>query len=185
MLIYKGGISMQKQYKLYKIDKNAIDSTLSSLNKYSYEKINDYIVAIQYDYLNNGYKELLETMSDLPVSQYIVTASGFYKLLSGLVENGLEIYEIKLNVLFEEDNMRLLQYIRKINQKVAIEDSLKSLLEILKWYNYDEGIDISHMTFGMKYNNQNCRFHFYNNGILAIDSEKIIQPLFDLLKSVM
>lgn len=176
---------MQKQYKLYKMDKNAIDSTLLSLNKYSYEKISDYIIAIQYDYLNNGYKELLETMSNLPVSQYIITASGFYKLLSRLVENELKVYDIKLNSLFEEDNVKLLQYIKRINQKTDVKDSLEALLEILKWYNYDEGIDINHMTFGIKYNKQNCRFHFYNNGILAIDSEKIIEPLFELLKSVM
>lgn len=176
---------MQKQYKIYKIDKNAIDITLPLLNKYSYEKISDYIVAIQYDYLNNGYRELLEDMSNISVSQYIITTSVFYKLLSYFVDNSLEVYEIKLNALFEEDNDNLLKYIRKINQKNEIEDALKSLLEILEWYNYDEGIDISHMTFGMKYNNQNCRFHFYNNGILAIDSEKIIEPVFDLLKSVM
>lgn len=176
---------MQKQFKLLKIDKSAIDSTLPLLNKYSYININNNIVAIQYDYLQNGYKQLLEIISDMYVSQYIITTSVFYKLLSYFVENGLEIYEVKLNTLFEEDNMNILKYIRKINQKSDVDNSLNSLLEILKWYNYDEGIDITHMTFGMKYNNKNCRFHFYNNGVLAIDSENIIEPLLDLLKNVM
>lgn len=175
---------MQKQYKIYKIDKNANDSTLLELSKYDYVKINDYAVAIQYDYLLHGYKKLLESMSELQVSQYIVTASVFYKLISNLVENGLEIYEIKLNILFEEDNTRLQRYITKINQKSDTKNSLEGLLEILKWYNYDEDIDISHVTFGIKDDNRNFRVYFYNNGIVAIDSEKIIHSLINLLKNL-
>ena len=54
-----------------------------------------------------------------------------------------------------------------------------------KWYNYDEGIDISHMTFGMKMDGRNCRFYCYNNGILAIDTEKIIIPVFELLRGIL
>ena len=93
---------MQKQYKLYRIDENAIDDVKPLLNDYLYEKIN----------------------------QYIIT---FCK----------------------------------------------------KWYNYDEGIDISHMTFGMKMDGRNCRFYCYNNGILAIHTEKIIIPVFELLRGIL
>lgn len=185
IIIFGGGISMQRQYKLYRIDKDATDDTLSLLSKYNFVKLSDYIVAIQYDYLNNGYKELLESMSNVMVSQYIFTTSVFYKLLTYFVSNELRVYEIKLSAVFEEDNLNLLNSINKINRKEDIENSLSSLLEILKWYNYDEGIDISHMSFGMKYITKYCRFHFFNNGILAIDSEDIIQPLVALLKNVM
>lgn len=176
---------MQTQYKIYKIDENAIDITLPLLDNYKCEKISDSIIAIQYDYLQNGYKELLEKMSELRVSQYIFTSSVFYTLLSYFVDNGLNIYEIKLNILFKEDNDDLTKFIRLINQKRDVEKALGSLLEILKWYNYDEGIDINHMTFGIKCDEQYCRFHFYNNGILAVDSDKVIVPLLSLLKNVM
>ena len=35
---------MQKQYKLYRIDENAIDDVKPLLNDYLYEKINQYII---------------------------------------------------------------------------------------------------------------------------------------------
>jgi hypothetical protein len=52
---------MQKQYKLYRIDENAIDDVKPLLNDYLYEKIN----------------------------QYIITASIFYRLLLHFVKNGI------------------------------------------------------------------------------------------------
>lgn len=176
---------MQKQYKLYKIDKDKVAVTIPHLNKYKYKKLSENIVAIEYDYLNNGYKELLESMSKMATTQYIITTSLFYKLLSFFVKKGLDIYEVELNALFEQDNDSLHKYIREINQKKDDDNTVNTLLEVLKWYNYDEGIDINHMTFGMKSGNRNCRFHFYNNGVLAIDSEEIENQLFELLKDVL
>ena len=91
---------MQRQYKLDRIDKDATDDTFSLLSKYNFVKLSDYIVAIQYDYLNNGYKELLESMSNVMVSQYIFTTSVFYKLLTYFVSNELRVYEIELSAVF-------------------------------------------------------------------------------------
>lgn len=176
---------VQKQYKLYKMDKNAVDDVMPLLDGYIYEIINQYLVAIEYDYLNNGYKKLLEEMSELPMTQYIITTSVFYKILLSLVKKGIDIYEVKLNVLLEEDNDCIDEYIRKINQDKQDGSLMDSLIDMLKWYNYDEGIDISHMTFGMKINDRNCRFYFYNNGVLAIDDEVIVAPLIELLKDTL
>ncbi len=176
---------MQKQYKLYRIDKDAVNDVMPLLNKYTYEKINKYLVAIEYGYSGNGYKGLLEEMSGIPVTQFIITASIFYKLLLHFVRNGVNILEVKLNALFEEDNDSLYRYIKAINQKKDDERVMGELLDMLRWYNYDEGIDISHMVFGMKQGGRGFRFYFYNNGILAVDSEKIIMPLFDLLKDIL
>lgn len=185
ILALRGGMTMQKQYKLYRIDRDVVDDVMPLLDNYMYEKVSEYVVAIEYDYLNNGYKKLLEDMSEMPTTQYIITASVFYKLLLYFVKNGIDIYEVKLNALFEEDNDCLYKYIKDINQNKDDEILMKSLLDMLKWYNYDEGIDISHMTFGMKQDDRICRFYFYNNGVLAIDSEKIIVQLFRLLKDVL
>lgn len=175
---------MQVQYKFYRIDKDAVSITLPLLSNYKYEKVNNYIVAIQYDYLDKGYKDLLEYMSDKPVSQYIFTTSIFYKLLTNLVERNIDLYEIKLNMLFEEDNDEIMKLVQKINKNIEKEKTLNDLLDLLKWFNYDEGIDISYMTFGLTNNNQRCRFHFYNNGVVTIDSDKIIVQVFDLLRSI-
>lgn len=176
---------MQKQYKLYKIDKDVVDDVMPLLKKYVYEKVNECVVAIEYDYLNNGYKELLEKMSEIPATQYIITTSIFYKLLLYLVKSGIDVYEVKLNALFEEDNLSLHRYIRAINQSKNDDNVMTELINMLKWYNYDEGIDISHMTFGMQQEDRNYRFYCYNNGVLAIDSERITMPLFKLLKDVL
>ena len=78
MRILGGGMAMQKQYKLYRIDKDTANDVVPLLNKYTYEKINEYLVAIEYGYSGNGYKELLEEMSEIPVTQFIITASVFY-----------------------------------------------------------------------------------------------------------
>jgi hypothetical protein len=185
MLILGGGMAMQKQYKLYRIDKDTANDVVPLLNKYTYEKINEYLVAIEYGYSGNGYKELLEEMSEIPVTQFIITASVFYKLLLHFVKSGVNLYEVKLNALFEEDNDCLYKYISAINQKKDDEGVMGELLDMLKWYNYDEGIDISHMVFGIEQGGRRFRFYFYNNGVLAVDSEKIIVPLFHLLKDIL
>lgn len=176
---------MQKQYKLYRIDKDAVADVMPLLNKYTYEKISKYIVAIEYDYFDKGYKKLLEEMSEMSATQYILTASVFYKLLLYFVKKGLDVYEVKLNALFEEDNDCLYQYIKALNQSKNDENAMRELIDMLKWYNYDEGIDISHMAFRMMQDGRNFKFYFYNNGVLAVDSEKIIVQLFLLLRDVL
>lgn len=176
---------MQKQYKLYRIDRDAVADVMPLLSKYTYEKISKYTVAIEYDYFDNGYKKLLEEMSEMPATQYIITASVFYKLLLHFVKKGIDVYDVKLNALFEEDNDSLYKYIKALNQSKNDESVMYDLINMLKWYNYDEGIDISHMTFGMKQDGRNFRFYFYNNGVLAVDSEKIIAQLFLLLRDVL
>lgn len=181
---------MQKQYKLYKLDKNEIDKTIDRLNeiisKPRYKKINDVIIAIEYDYSRNGYKQLLEVMSELNVSQYIFTTSRFYNILNRIVSENLILYEIKLNSLFKEDNNIISKYIAKINYEDNKERFLKLLLEELKWYNYDEGIDISNMSFGIKVDGsqRKCRFHIYNNGVVAIDSSLIENKVFKVLEDI-
>lgn len=178
---------MQIQYKLYKIDKKNMSDVIEKIaNRYTYICIKDSIVAIQYDYSANGYKELLEFMANLDASQYIVTTSKFYNILTKMVKQNLRVYEIKLNALFEEDNEHILRYISRMNvDKVAKEDILHELLEELRWYNYDEGIDIAHMSFGLKNKAYFSRFYIYNNGVVAVDEDSYAVDIFELLKEQM
>lgn len=180
---------MQKQYKLYTLDKNGIDSTMDKLNiiigELRYKKINDVTVAVEYDYSKNGYKGLLESMSELDVSQYIVTTSRFYNMLNELINRNLTLYEIKLNSLFEDDNNIISKYIKHINGNNDKKKYLELLLEELKWYNYDEGIDICNMSFVIKDDgDRNFRFHIYNNGVVAIDSDVVENKIFNILGTV-
>lgn len=181
---------MEKQYKLYKLDKNEIDSTIDKLDKVigkeKYKKINNFNVAIEYNYLENGYRELLEVMSELKASQYIVTTNKFYNILKNFISKGMTLYEIKLNSLLKEENDLLYQYICKINSEKDKNKFLDLLLDDLKWYNYDEGIDISSMSFGINVEDsqRKLRFHIYNNGIVAIDSILIEDMVLESLKAI-
>lgn len=184
LLYLVGGMLMQKQYKIYKLDKDAIDITLPSLNKYKYKMIKNCFVAIEYDYIDNVYTEMLEFMSETATSQFIITTSTYYKLIDCFVKNNLKVYDVKLNDIFVEDNVKILECLREINQREKVEKALNKLFEILRWYNYDEGIDISCATFGITSGKRNIRFYLYNNGVLAVDSEIILEELFTLLENV-
>ncbi len=181
---------MQVQYKLYRLDKLNRESTIDKL-KYNdeliYKFINDDIIAIQYDYLKWTYKDLLEYMFDVQnISQYIFTTSKFYNILNTFVKQEISISDIKLVSLFEEENEKIYSYIQKINNNIEKENNLNKLLEELQSYNYDEGIDINEMSFRLKIQNssQRSKFHIYNNGVIAIDSDKIIEQVFMLMKKV-
>lgn len=177
---------MQLLYKLYKIDKNQMESTLINIKKecinYECERIGKLIVAIRYDYMNCGYKQLLDIMSQFAVSQYIFTTSRFYNILKKIITRDIYVVDIKLNSVLQTENDTLSKYIRDLNQSNEKQKELQKLLKELEWYNYEECIDISSVSFKTKLANssQYVRFHIYNNGIIAIDSELAKQQVFDL-----
>lgn len=181
---------MQTQYKVYRLDKVNRKATIDKLNQNKeivYKFIDDDTVAIQYDYLKWTYKDLLEYMFDIEnISQYIFTTSKFYNILNYFVKESILISDIKLVSLFEEENEKISSYIQKINNNIEKENNLNKLLEDLQWYNYDEGIDINKMAFRIKVQNssQRSKFHIYNNGVIAIDSDRIIEQVFMLMKEV-
>ena len=63
------------------MDIDSIDETLSKLEKYNVIRISEQYIAVEYDYMDNSYKELLDYMFYLPVSQYIFMASSYYRLI--------------------------------------------------------------------------------------------------------
>ena len=78
---------MQRQYKIFKISKNKVDFTLKKLNeKRNFIRITESVLAVEYDYMKNGYKKLLDDMSELSAMQYIITTSIFYKILICMVK---------------------------------------------------------------------------------------------------
>lgn len=174
-----------KQFKLYKIDKDSVNDVMQSLNKLTYKRISEYIIAVEYDYLKNGYKKILEQMSELDVTQYILTSSRFYNLLLSLLSKDVDVYKVELNYVLEEDNEYIQEYIANINKNKKDKYSIKKLIDMLTWYNYDEGIDIAHIDFGIMINKRICQFSFHNNGVLLIDLDISIDYIFDLLKDIL
>lgn len=185
----EGGIFMQKQYKLYILDLNNIEKTFGKLyqNFTSDEiiKLSENNIAVKYDYLKKDYKYVLEKMSEIPSTQNIITASKFYSLLKYCIREEIFIESIKLADTFKEDNNRIEKCILKINyNKQNKQEYTNILLSELKWYNYDEGIDIKSMAFSIKLESKpiNIKFYIYNNGVILIDDEEISHKVFNIIK---
>lgn len=175
---------MQKQYKVYKIDIDSIDDTLLKLAEYNVIRISKQYIAVEYDYMNNSYKELMDNMSYLPVSQYIFMASSYYRLMSYLVKNRYRIYEVNLNSILDDENKEIQKYINKL-QKSNDTKILDELLQELHWYNYDEGIDICNISFGRKINDIFCKAHIANNGVVFIDHSLFQEDVVSILNNIL
>lgn len=171
---------MQKQYKLYKLDKDGMEYTLSKLKEYNIVRLSKQFVAIEYEYDNKSHRELMEFMSDKPATQYLFMAGTYYKILSYLVDGEYRVYDIKLNSVFVSENEILQSYINKLETKDK-NKILDKLLDELHWYNYDEGIDIVSMSFGVKREGIYYRTHLYNNGIIAIDDDRVSEQIFSII----
>ncbi len=180
---------MQKQYKLYILDLDNIKITLSKL----YEKfteaeiviLSENNIAVQYDYDKKDYKYVLEKMNALNATQNIITASKFYTLLKYCISKEIFIESIKLTETFEEDNNRLEKCISKINyNKENTQEYMQMLLSELKWYNYDEGIDIKSMSFSVRIDSKpiNVKFYVYDNGVVLLDDEEVSDKVFEVIK---
>lgn len=192
MLYLEEGVSfMDKQYKLYIVDSDGANETLQKLGKQFRNKI--YImstnkIAIEYDYGINSYKNMLENVDNLRVSQSIITSNKFYSLLKKCIKDSIIIYSIKLADIFQEDNERISSYINKINKNVKDKaEYINALLSELKWYNYNQGIDIKSMEFIIRDKNKpiNIRFGLYDNGVLLIDDEEIEEKVFKIIETIM
>lgn len=182
---------MDKQYKLYIVDSDGANETLGKLERQFNNKlyiISSNKIAIEYNYGINSYKNMIENIDDLRVSQSIITSNKFYSLLKKCIKENVIIYSIKLIDAFQEDNKRIFNYINKINRNVKDKDEyINALLSELKWYNYNQGIDIKSMEFTIRHKSKpiNIRFGLYDNGVLLIDDEAIEEKVFKIIETVM
>lgn len=186
--IAKGRKGMCTQYKLYKLDEDMACSTMQKLKqnpKITFQKVNDHVIAIYYDYMEIVYKEILEIMSAYDASQYILTTSIFYKMLKNFFNKKIKLKEIMLSPIFREENELLDKYVKEVYIRNQNAQSIDCLLNELQWYNYDEGIDINNITFQVMKEKRMVSFSIYNNGILTIDSSTIQEKIFELLGEIL
>ena len=84
---------MNKQYKLYILDKSCYSDTLNKLyKKYSKDsiiEIDENRIAIEYDYKTNNYRQLIESMNEYRTTQSIITTSKFIKLMKSCIESNI------------------------------------------------------------------------------------------------
>ena len=182
---------MNKQYKLYIIDKIDMQETLNQLYKLFDKKsiidLGENKIAIEYDYHKKDYKSLIECMSQLPTTQNIVTSSKFLKVLKACIKQEILIDEIKLLDIFEEDNSNILKCINNINyNQLERSKYIQKLLDELTWLNYSEGIDIKYMSFRIKSKNKPIliKFSLYDTGIVTIDADDVTDDVFNIIKLV-
>lgn len=182
---------MEMQFKLYILNKLNMQDTLTRLydafGQQNIVSIEENKIAIKYDYEKNDYKFIVEKMNEFPVTQNIVTASKFLKLLRESVKTTILIDDIKLLDVFDKENETLKEYINKANySKQNKFEYLNQLLEELRWLNYSEGIDIKSMSFRVKSSTKPIyiRFTLYDSGILILDDEEIGKQTWELIKTI-
>lgn len=182
---------MDYQYKLYILDKKKQEETLSKLYEVFPKKqinlINSNNIAVEYDYIENDYKSILEKMSKFKVTQNIITTSKFITILLTCIKKDILIENIRLFELLREENDILEKYINKINyDNGSREKYIGLLLDELEYLNYDEGIDIKSMSFKIKSISKPVLINFtiHDNGVILIGNQEILDEVIGILQSI-
>lgn len=181
---------MNKQYKLYVLDKSSYSETMSKLyERYKSDSIIEVDknrIAIEYDYSNISYRQLIESMNEYRTTQYILTTSKFIKLMKSCIQSNILINEIVLSEMLKDESIRINKYIRKINTKVDKDKYIKYLFDEIEWLSYEEGIDIQSMSYKIKSSKAPIYINFsvLNNGVILIDNEIIIPDVIEVIKMI-
>lgn len=178
------------QLKLFKVyggeeKLTEVKSTFSNLIEFS-----DNIVGIPYDYGRNGYRKILEDIKSLSVKQYILTPEKFFKLIN--LSANKEYFIVNVNFLDSvpiEHQQVMDFYKNEINRASTImekKEKVNQYLSKLEWIVSEGSIDIKELGLRMKSNNTQLQVEvtFYNNGVLLIDNQNIIEQVIELIKSV-
>lgn len=181
---------MNRQYKLYILDKSCYTDTLNKLyNKYGNDsiiEINKNMIAIEYNYKTTSYRKLIESMNEYRSTQSIITTSKFIKLMKSCIESNILIDEIILSDMLKDESISINNYIKKINYKIDKEKYIKKLLDEINWLSYEEGIDIQSISYKVKSDKSPIyiNFNVFNNGVISIDDESIISQVIKVIKDI-
>lgn len=182
---------MGSQYKLFKIfeyeqtRKELID--LFNVNKVW--DINDKLIGISYDYGVNQYKDVLNKVYNLNVSQKIITSRTFVKIIKNCVDHGYILRNIEFIESIPEDvadyirdNIEKLNANKNIDSKNIFE---KSITNELNWLRSNDGIDIKSIAFRIKDDsNLKVGVTIYNNGVISLDNDSVLNDVTELIKKI-
>lgn len=173
----KGGVKLI-QYKLYRIYDEDRDETLSALNDLFTEEgifiLNSTLIAIEYSDKDLTYRELVNKVRNLNLSQFIITSNYFIDIINYSIKNDYRINEIKfMDSIVTEDMKIINSYLDIINyekNKLSKKEAITKLYSELNWISREESIDIQQVT--IRYKKEKSKIYnsiiINNNGVITI-----------------
>lgn len=182
---------MGGQYKLFKIfeyDKTR-EELIKLFNADNIWEINNNLIGISYDYNVNQYRDILNKVYNLNVSQKIITSRTFVKIIKKCVEKEYFLRKIDFIESIPED---VADYIRsnieKINSNKNIESKNvfeESIANELNWLRSNDGIDIKSISFRVKDDdNLKVGVSIYNNGVISVDNNSVLDNITELIQQI-
>lgn len=182
---------MGSQYKLFKIfeyDKTR-QELIELFNANNIWNINSNLIGISYDYDANQYRDVLNKVYNLNVSQKIITSRTFMKIMKKCIDNGYFLRKIDFIESIPED---VANYIRsnienlnsnKNNESKNIFET--SITNELNWLRNNDGIDIKSISFRVKDDsNLKVGVSIYNNGVVSLDNSSVLDEITELIKEI-
>lgn len=166
------------QYKLYRIYDEDRDETLSALNDLFTEEgifiLNSTLIAIEYSDKDLTYRELVNKVRNLNLSQFIITSNYFIDIINYSIKNDYRINEIKfMDSIVTEDMKIINSYLDIINyekNKLSKKEAITKLYSELNWISREESIDIQQVT--IRYKKEKSKIYnsiiINNNGVITI-----------------
>lgn len=175
------------QYKLVKIhNKNVLLTLKDIFNEENIKTLkNSDLVAIKYDYSINTYASMMKKISNLDLSQCIVTSDKFINF----IENSISNKKVKLEKIKFIDSVQpeienkinsIIFELKRKKEKILL---IETLLKHLEWIMIDTCIDILSLSFTVNINNYpfNAEVVIYNNGVIFMDTDETFEFIGELL----
>ncbi|KXY39778.1 hypothetical protein AT257_21945 [Bacillus cereus] len=179
------------QLKLFELldNEETLNELLGIFGRESVVSFSDKIIGINYDYGVNSYIGVLQKVRGLNLRQLIVTSSSFINMIDFCVKEDLFINNIKFIYPVPKENIEYVDdYLEKINAASGSEKrALKvNLFKEIDWITFDECIDVKSISIQMQGVDSPIYIdvELYNNGVLLINDEHVIENVKDLLNNI-
>lgn len=175
------------QYKLVKIpNENTLIELKSIFYKDNIKNLkNSNLAAIKYDYSVNTYTDMMKKISDLDLSQCIITSDKFINFIENSILNEkFKLQKVKfIDSIQPEIESKINSIIFELKRTKNKEFLIDKLLNHLEWIMIDTCIDILSLSFNIKIQNYpfNAEVTIYNNGVIFMDTDETFEYIEILL----
>ncbi len=175
------------QYKLVKIPyENMLLELKSIFNEENIKRLkNSNLVAIKYDYSINTYTDMMKKISNLDLSQCIITSDKFINFIENSISNKkVKLEKIKfIDSVQPEIESKINSIIFELKREKDKSSLMDTLLNHLEWIMLDTCIDILSLSFALSIQNYpfNAEVVIYNNGVVFMDTDETFRFIEILL----
>lgn len=172
------------QYKLLEVlDCDTLDEIYKIFGVDNIYQFTNTIVAIKYNFDKFTYSDILRCIVGLNLRQWTMTSSRFMDLIEFSVDNYFTVGKIQfLEFIDDKVNKNINENIVKINQSkdIKLKNQLKQrIINDLEWVTLAECIDIQSIPLICEIDEPPfiSEVRFFNNGVLYIDNECMLEHL--------